>query len=253
MLTINPPRPPKVDNHIKSSLTYFLVPFVSECCLCLIYNCVHFPFFLTLHLAHAVHGVVGAHHHRHLPHLSIFEVRLHLFYLRSMSYQSKELTMSMSNVSARTQCFNVNHCQIKLTMSMSMHFLHPALWLIPALLHQTSTWKYCICVFVFALYLYYRCWGWSHMSYAPCLQQGLVNLRKWALLILWPGPWSVPLPRCRGRPLPPSWWRHTWLKLKLRSPVNVKISWHLTKWTISLPNFSWKIVSLNRDQELKFQ
>ena len=152
-MTINPPRPPEVENHIKSSLTYFLVPFVVQ--MLLVSNILFaftFHFFLTLHLAHAVHGVVGAHHHRHLPHLSIFKVCLHL---RSKSYQSKE----QYNVSALTHYFNVNQCQIKLTMSMSMHFLQPALWLIPALLHQTSTWTYCICVFVFALYSYYRCWG----------------------------------------------------------------------------------------------
>ena len=159
-----------------------------EFVLCLQVACVQymiaftFHFFLTLHLAHAVHGVVGAHHHRHLGHLSIFEVCLHLFFLRSKSYQSKELTMSMSNVSALTHYFNVNQCKIKLTMSMSMHFLQPALWLIPALLHQTSTWKYCICVFVFALYLYYRCWGWSHKSYASYLQQGLVNFTNCSFL-----------------------------------------------------------------------
>ena len=79
-----------------------------KCCLCPIYYLLSLSiFFLTLHLAHAVHGVVGAHHHRHLPHLSIFEVRLHLLYLRSMSYQSKELTMSMSNVSALSASMSI--------------------------------------------------------------------------------------------------------------------------------------------------
>ena len=119
--------------------------------------CVQYVITFTFHFSHPSSCSCGPWRSRcpSSPPSAIFanvEVCLHLLYLQ-------ELIMSMSNVSALTHYFNVNQYQIKLTMSMSMHFLQPALWLIPALLHQTSTWKYWICVFVFALYLYYRCWG----------------------------------------------------------------------------------------------
>ena len=111
VLTIRPPRPPanKIVQHKKIR---------------------HFPkilenfafglhlFSLTLRLAHPVHGIVGAHHHSHL------------LKVKNIQWKSTKVETYWSR--RRKKC-------VPLTMSMSMHFLHPALWLIPALLHQTST------------------------------------------------------------------------------------------------------------------
>ena len=82
--------------------------------------------FLTLRLAHPVHGIVGAHHHSHL------------LRVRSLQWQpTKNVNKIWDKLIMKKKCVDV-YC-VALTMSMSMHFLHPALWLIPALLHQTST------------------------------------------------------------------------------------------------------------------